>query len=245
MESNNGPSLSISLLIFSILVLTLTTIGSAVPESGIRVVNSYVPYEFKTMSDLDASDFQSAMERSPRSDHVSAYYQNPDTRIMTLSFFENLTGDYEIASVILDESIAKGVPPALAFALAYEESGYDPKAFNRNPESVDRGIFQLNSSSFPSLGIAEFYDVKTNVRLGVAHLAFCLKQGGNEVAALAVYNAGLGRVSKGGTPRRTLDYIYRITGNRDRLEAIFEAQVVARHSDSTSIAAALSSSSGL
>ncbi len=245
MESKNGPSVSISLLIVSTLVLILTTLGSTASESGILMVNAYVPYEFKTMSDLSDSDFKAAMENGPRSDHIGAYFQNPDTRIMTISFFEKLTGDYKIATAILDESIAKGVPPALAFALAYEESGYDPKAFNRNPESVDRGIFQLNSSSFPSLGIADFYDVKTNVRLGVAHLAFCLKQGGNDVAALAVYNAGLGRVSKGGTPRRTLDYIYRITGNRDRLEALFEAQVVARHSDSTSLAAALGSTPGL
>jgi soluble lytic murein transglycosylase-like protein len=227
------------------LVLILTTIGSAAPESGIRIVNAYVPYQFKTMSDLNESDFKTAMRNGPRSDHVVAYYQNPDTRIMTLAFFEKLTGDYDIAAAILDESIDKGVSPALAFALAYEESGYDPKAFNRNPASVDRGIFQLNSSSFPSLSIAEFYDVRKNVRLGVSHLAFCLKQGGNDVAALAVYNAGLGRVSKGGTPRRTLDYIYRITGNRDRLEALFEAQVVARHSDSTTLAAARESVSGL
>ncbi|MBU0928189.1 MAG: lytic transglycosylase domain-containing protein [Spirochaetes bacterium] len=244
MEYRQGPSISISFLILSILVLVLSTFGSSPDSPEVIVMNSYVPFEFRAMSGLEASDFKTAFEDSARSDHIVAFFQNPDTRPLTLAFFEKLTGDYGIASAILEACAERDVPPALAFALAYEESGFDPKAFNRNPSSIDRGVFQLNSSSFPDLSITDFYDVGTNVRLGVAHLAFCLKQGGNDVAALAVYNAGLGRVSKGGTPRRTLDYIYKITGNRERLEALFEAQVVARHSDSASLAQAQADSFG-
>ncbi len=197
----------------------------------------YVPFEFRTMSGLDERDFKTAMEESVRSDHISAYYQDPDTKALTRAFFESLTGDLQIAEAILEQSIKRDISPALAFALAYEESGFNPRAFNRNASSVDRGVFQLNSSSFPSLAVEEFYDIETNIRLGLAHLEFCLDSGGNDVAALAVYNAGLGRVSKGGTPKRTLDYIYKITGSRDRLEALFEAQVVARHSGSAPLAA--------
>ena len=59
------------------------------------------------------------------------------------------------------------------------------------------------------------------------------------------YNAGLGRVSKGGTPRRTLDYINKITGNRDRLEALFEAQVVAKHTAAAAMATAKVERKGL
>lgn len=220
----------------SILVIILATIGSAKASSAVIAVNSYVPFEFKAMSGVEARDFKSAMKALPRADHVVAYYQNPDTRSMTLAFFESITGDYGIATAILNESITQGVMPTLAFALAYEESDFNPKAFNRNSDSIDRGVFQLNSKSFPSLSIEDFYDIHTNIRLGVAHLAFCLQQGGNDVAALAVYNAGLTRVSKGGTPKRTLDYIYKITGNRDRLDALFEAQVVARHTEIMTLA---------
>jgi hypothetical protein len=61
----------------------------------------------------------------------------------------------------------------------------------------------------------------------VAHLDFCLDQGGNEVAALAIYNAGLTRVGKGGTPRSTLDYAARIIRWRDDLEDLFEVRVLA------------------
>jgi len=243
MNPKHGPSVSISCLILSLLVLTLTSIGSSPPGDEVLVIESYVPFEFRALSGLDTITFRAALGAVPRADHIMEFYADPATRALTLAFFERLTGDYHIAQRILEECQAAQVSPALAFALAYEESGFDPKAFNRNAESVDRGLFQLNSSSFPRLEVAEFYDVDTNVRLGVSHLAFCLKQGGNDVAALAVYNAGLGRVSKGGTPRRTLDYIDKITGNRDRLEALFEAQVVASYARSTSIAAALSSAS--
>jgi len=229
------PRFSLSLLIVSVTGLLLGSAGLAFAFLS-RPVAAYVPFEFKTMSGLDKSDFKTAMEEGVRSDHISAYYQNPDTKALTRAFFESLTGDIQIAEAILEQSIKRDVSPALAFALAYEESGFNPRAFNRNEKSVDRGIFQLNSLSFPTLGVEEFYDIETNVRLGLAHLEFCLDSGGNDVAALAVYNAGLGRVSKGGTPKRTLDYIYKITGSRDRLEALFEAQVVAKHSESSTLA---------
>lgn len=240
MEYRQGSSISLSLLILSLLVIVLATIGSAKASKADVVVDSYIPFEFKAMSDVEARDFKTAMMTLPRTDHVVTYYQNPDTRSQTLAFFEMITGDYGIATAILKESISQGVQPTLAFALAYQESDFNPRAFNRNADSVDRGVFQLNSKSFPKLSVEDFYDIHTNIRLGVAHLAFCLQQGGNDVAALAVYNAGLTRVSKGGTPKMTLDYIYKITGNRDRLDALFEAQVVARHTETITLAAAVS-----
>ena len=237
MESRTGPSVSVSFFLFSVLVLTLSVYGSY-PLQSPDALDAYVSADFRTLSSLGSGDFRSAMESMEAADHVASFYRNPDTRAAVVVFFEGLTGDYEIARAILDESATRGVSPALAFALAYEESSFEPRALNRNPGSIDRGLFQLNSLSFPSLSVDEFYDIGTNVRNGIGHLQFCLKNGGNEVAALAMYNAGLGRVSKGGTPRRTLDYIYRITGYRDRPEALFEAQVVARHSKSSSVAAA-------
>lgn len=244
MNPKQGPSISVSCLIVTLLILVLTSIAAAPSGDEVLVVESYVPFEFRALSDLDTITFRAALGAVRRADHILEFYAAPETRALTLAFFERLTGDYLIAERILEECLAAEVPPALAFALAYEESDFDPKAFNKNPSSVDRGLFQLNSSSFPKLSIEDFYDVRTNIRLGVNHLAFCLKQGGNDVAALAVYNAGLGRVSKGGTPRATLDYINRITGNRDRLDALFEAQVVAAYTQSATIAAALSSASG-
>lgn len=233
----NKPRLSLSLALVSLPVLLLGTVGLVFGFLRKPANAAYIPFEFKTMSGFAEADFKTAMKEGVRSDHISAFYQDPDTKALTRAFFESLTGDLQIAEAILEQSIQRDVSPALAFALAYEESGFNPRAFNKNASSVDRGVFQLNSLSFPTLATEEFYDIETNVRLGLAHLEFCLESGGNDVAALAVYNAGLGRVSKGGTPKRTLDYIYKITGSRDRLEALFEAQVVAKHSKSSSLAA--------
>lgn len=234
MNVRKGPGISFSLFLFSALVLAITVYGGS-GDAG-TLARAYVPVEFSQMRGLDARDYEGAVTGSERADHISAYYADPGTRHRTMEFFEALTGGFDIAKAILDESTSRGIPPALAFALAYEESGFNPKAYNKNQSSIDRGLFQLNSASFPKLKLDEFYDVATNARHGVAHLEFCLRQGGNEVAALAIYNAGLGRVSKGGTPRATLNYIHRITGYRDRLEALFEAQVVARHSGTLPVA---------
>jgi hypothetical protein len=43
-----------------------------------------------------------------------------------------------------------------------------------------------------------------------------------------MYNAGQGRVSRNGTPKVTLDYIYRILQYQENIEALFAARVVAR-----------------
>jgi len=189
---------------------------------------------------LSVEEFPGALKALRAVDHISTFFADGQTRSATLSFFSSLTGSAEISEAILNEALERNVAPGLAFALAYEESRYNPKAINRNKDSVDRGIFQLNSKSFPKLTVEEFYKPGTNIRLGLAHLAFCLEQGKNDVSALAMYNAGLSRVRKGGTPEATLGYIFRITNYRANLEALFEAQVVAQFTSDTRVASAKS-----
>jgi soluble lytic murein transglycosylase-like protein len=114
------------------------------------------------------------------------------------------------------------VPPALAFSLCAEESGYNPRALNRNKnETVARGLFQLNNASFPKLNVEDFYDTGVNVRHGLSHLRWCLNSAGTEVAALAMYNAGASRVHTVGTPKSTLDYISRILKRQRGIEERF------------------------
>lgn len=190
--------------------------------------DAYVPEDFLKFSSYDESEYRHAVHSRSSRDSIADHYVDPVARESVLQFFSRITESRETAQAILDNSVEYGVPASLAFALAFEESQFHPRAIHRNPESVDRGLFQLNSRTFPKLSIEEFYDPSVNAREGIAHLAYCLSEGGNAVAALAIYNAGLSRVSKGGTPRRTLDYIARITRYAANLEALFEAQVVAR-----------------
>jgi len=165
------------------------------------------------------------LQDSARTDSIAAFYENATTRKATLSFFSDLAGSSVIAELILDNALHYDVPPSLAFALAYEESKFEVSAMNKNADSIDRGLFQLNSKSFPKLTVQEFYDPAVNARNGVSHLRFCLDSGGNEVAALAMYNAGHGKVSRGATPRKTLDYVYRILSTEEKIAELFDAKV--------------------
>ncbi len=187
----------------------------------------WLPAIYERYAGLGARGMAERLGKRDVEDRVAQLYADEDSRPAVGAFFAELTGSPQIASLILEEAAKRDVPPALAFAVAWEESRFNPRALNRNADSVDRGLFQLNSKSFPKLAVADFYDIPTNIRLGVAHLDFCLDQGKNEVAALAIYNAGLTRVGKGGTPRSTLDYAARIVTWRDDLEDLFEVRVVA------------------
>ena len=104
----------------------------------------------------------------------------------------------------------------------------NPNAVNTNSNtSIDRGLFQLNSNSFPNLTEADFYNPKTSAKYGLSHLRFCLDTAGNEIAALAMYNAGTKRVRSNGTPQMTLNYVSGIINYRNGLEELFTNQVIA------------------
>lgn len=158
-------------------------------------------------------------------DIILESYNDPELREKALNFFVDLTDSREVSIVVLDNAVIYNIPPALAFSLCAEESSYNPQAFNRNKNgSVDRGLFQLNSASFPDLKISEFYSPTVNARFGLAHLRWCLDTAGTEVAGLAMYNAGMTRVHAQGTPKHTLDYVSRILKRQRTIEELFLAE---------------------
>jgi hypothetical protein len=165
-------------------------------------------------------------EPEPAQDMISEYYRDPLSRDLVIDFFSRITGSREIAETILAASETHKVPPGLAFAVAWEESRYRPRAINtRNRNgSIDRGLFQLNSRSFPKLSETDFFDPRTNTWHGIAHLRWCLDTGGSEVVALAMYNAGAVRVNASGTPKATLEYAGRVLGSCRKINSFFEAE---------------------
>jgi len=158
-----------------------------------------------------------------RRDIIQELYREPESRDRVIDFFAEVCASREIAVIILANADAHDIAPALAVALAWEESRLDPLAVNtknRN-ESIDRGLFQLNSRAFPRLDQQSFFNPELNARHGMNHLRYCLEIGGSEAAALAMYNAGPSRVRELGTPKTTLDYISRILENRWEIESQF------------------------
>jgi hypothetical protein len=206
--------------------------------AGSRSGSVYQPSAFRAMAELESHDFKKAVQAKVSNDHITEYFLDPHTRTAVVEFFSAITASAEISEIILEAATDRNLPPSLVFALVHEESRFNPRALNRNSQTVDRGLFQLNSGSFPKLSVEDFYDPEINTRYGVAHLEHCLNMGGNDVAALAMYNAGYGRVKNTGTPKSTLDYIYRTLNYRSNVEALFEAQVVARIARTIELASA-------
>ena len=155
-----------------------------------------------------------------------ALYRNPATKEKVVSFYANLAGSPEIAKIVIRVANRYNVPLSLAFALAWKESKFVPTAVNYNGNSVDRGLYQLNSLSFPNVTSKQFFDPTINAEKGLGYLSQCLKDGGNEVVGLAMYNAGMSRVYQDGTPRVTLDYISTILKYQDAVITEFQSTVL-------------------
>jgi hypothetical protein len=158
-----------------------------------------------------------------RIDFILDAYRNPETKEWVAAFFERICGSLTVAQAVLDGADRYSISPSLAFALCWEESRFNPLAVNRKNRdgSIDRGLFQLNNRSFPKLTEAEFFNYRTNAFYGMAHLRICIDTGGSELSAVAMYNAGTGRVRSGGTPYQTLNYAERIFSSCRKIEAVF------------------------
>jgi hypothetical protein len=161
-------------------------------------------------------------------DTVLEYFNNPEYREWVIDFFSYICSNRKVVQAILENADRFDISPSLAFALSWEESRFNPNAINHynRDGSIDRGLFQLNSKSFPNLDIPAFFDVNKNAYYGIAHLRHCFNSGNNEVAALAMFNAGAGRVKTTGAPEVTLNYISRILENRRKIESYFHARLI-------------------
>jgi hypothetical protein len=166
------------------------------------------------------------LEPEVHEDLIFDCYREPASRDWVILFFTRICGSREVAESVLINAENHNVSPSLAFALCWEESRYRIDAVNRRNQdgSIDRGLFQLNNRSFPALTDADFFNPRVNAWYGMGHLRFCLDTGGSEIAALAMYNAGTGRVRSTGTPKNTLDYISRILASRRKIDNLFRTE---------------------
>lgn len=170
-------------------------------------------------------------EMQNKEDEGLALYRQMESRAAVEWFYTHVTNSREIALAVLEEADKNDIPVSLAFALAHTESNYRPNAVNSNTNgSIDRGLFQLNNNSFPNVEEADFFNPKVSAHYGLAHLRFCMKTAGNEIAALAMYNAGTNKVRNNLTPQITLNYISKIEEYRSFLEDAFNSEVVAFYS---------------
>ena len=120
----------------------------------------------------------------------------------------------EIQSMITSAALSAGVDPALALAVAQQESSFNPNAVsptNKNG-TTDYGLFQLNSANLSAWGVTNPLDPTQNINAGIAYLAQLQQQYGGDVQTMLwAYNAGPGDVSNGILPASTSEYISQVT----------------------------------
>ena len=233
-EKNYRPSfylsLTFGLLITAISLIVYLIFPTTEPTQTIEA-NTNVSVIEETEEEITASFKEYFAEASldilnEDVDKSLSLYRNTLSRSAVEWFYFQITGDKNVTQAILAEADNNDIPLSLAFALAYAESGYNVKAVNKNSNTTtDRGLFQLNSNTFPNLTEADFFDPYVSAKYGMSHLRFCINTAGNEVSALAMYNAGTGRVRSNRTPQVTLNYIGKIVSYQKMLEELFNEQV--------------------
>jgi len=151
-------------------------------------------------------------------DALLALYRNDHLRPLVVDYYSRLTGDSTVALAILETCDDLDLDPSLAFALAWNESRFNPRAVNRNPSTIDRGLFQLNSRTFSGLDHRTVFDPKANAKKGLGFYKMALERLGTEEKALGYYNSGIGLLTNRPLPQRTQTYIKKILEDRDRMD---------------------------
>ena len=107
-----------------------------------------------------------------------------------------------IQDQIRQTALRYGVDPALALAVAQQESGINQGARGAAGEV---GVFQLMPGTASDLGVNPYNETE-NIEGGISYLAQLYRQFGDWTKALAAYNGGPGNMARGTTPAESWDY---------------------------------------
>lgn len=137
-----------------------------------------------------ADDYREAQLRA-RPVVVEELAEPPKTEEPKRTYYDvPLTEDLQ--DIIIDTASRRGVDPALVLAVIKKESGYATDASGDNGKS--QGLMQIWRSAhekrMKKLGVANLYDPRDNVIVGIDILAEKLEKYEDAEKALIAYNAG-------------------------------------------------------
>lgn len=114
-----------------------------------------------------------------------------------------------MAPVMSDQGLPPGVDRGLLNGLVRAESAGNPQAVS--PAGA-QGLTQLMPGTAQEMGVTDPFDPKQSLQGGAGYLSKQMQTfGGDPAIALAAYNAGPGRVAKGGAlPAETQDYVKKV-----------------------------------
>ena len=132
----------------------------------------------------------------------------------------------DMMDIVHDAAVAGGVDPALALAVASQESKFNPDAVSR---AGAQGLMQLMPATAARFGVTDSFDPEQNAAGGVAYLKFLTnKFDGDLDLVLAGYNAGEGAVGKHGNTvppyKETQNYVSVVGESYGAIAASFDEQ---------------------
>lgn len=97
----------------------------------------------------------------------------------------------DMKRLIIKIASEEGIDPAIALAIAEQESGFNPNARNKSSREDSLGMFQINTKAHPDYKGG--YNPEANTRYAVRMIKNLLqKTNGNIPQAMAAYNGGWG-----------------------------------------------------
>ena len=128
-------------------------------------------------------------------------------RLARIEVHEKLINDYS-RQFDLDADLIK--------AVIYVESGGDPLAVSHQGAA---GLMQLMPATAADLGVADRFDVATNIEAGTRYLRLLLNRFNAVELALWAYNAGPESVRRGSLPLETREYVPQVLRLQRHLKA--------------------------
>lgn len=198
---------SLAASIVFIFILGLSLIGTEAARQEHRILET----KTKTTTEYIYEEFFT------RKNINELLKKNEEVYFSVLGFYADETKSTDVAIAILDYAIENEVPLHLAFSIAYVESSYDIEAVNdsNTNNTIDRGLFQLNSSSFSS--DVDWFNPRESANLGTLYLRNRYENNDSWEVSVMMYNAG--RASNVGN--HTMRYLSRVLNKERQLDERF------------------------